>query len=324
MLLDGNAALILLAALVLDALIGDPDWLWRRAPHPVTAMGQLIDLLERTLNRTAWSGAQRRASGVATVGLIATLATGAGWAIHLATREVPFATVIDVALVAVLLAQRSLYDHVDHVRVAFATGGLAAARTAVSRIVGRDPEPLDQAGVCRAAIESTAENFSDGVVAPAFWYLIFGLPGIVAYKMINTADSMIGHRNERYLAFGWAAARLDDVVNLIPARLSALLFAISAPLAGGSFGHAFRAVCFDAGHHRSPNAGWPEAAVAGALGLALAGPRIYADKAVEDRWMNADGRQDATPNDITRALRLLIAAAALHMGVVAIAALLVT
>jgi len=173
-------------------------------------MGRAISTLDRWLNRPSWSSAVRRTAGVFTVVLIIVLAIGLGWAIHLAARSVPYAIAIEICLVAVLLAQRSLFDHVDQVRRAFAVGGLVRARAAVGRIVGRDPEALDQSGICRAAIESTAENFSDGVVAPALWYLVLGLPGILTYKMINTADSMIGHRNERYRAFGWAAARLDD------------------------------------------------------------------------------------------------------------------
>src|SRR5690606_18295412 len=182
----------------------------------------------------------------------------------------------ELLIVTVLLAQRSLYEHVAGVKQAFDHGGLPAARRAVSSIVGRDPEALDEAGVCRAAIETTAENFSDGIVAPAFWYLTAGLPGILACKAVNTADSMIGHRSDRYLAFGWAAARFDDLLNYIPARLSGVLLAISAPTVGGSTKGALKAMLRDASKHKSVNAGWPEAAVAGALGLALAGPRVYA------------------------------------------------
>src|SRR6185436_6153403 len=210
------------------------------------------------------------------------------------------------------IAQRSLYQHVARVRSAFTDGGLAEARRAVSMIVGREPDQLDEAGVCRAAIESCAENFSDGVVAPVFWLALFGLPGLIAYKAINTADSMIGHRSPRYLSFGWASARLDDLVNLIPARLSGLLVAMVAPIAGGTTGTALRVMWRDAAKHRSPNAGWPESATAGALGLALAGPRRYGEQIVDDPLLNAEARKDAAPVDIGRALKLLVAACLLQ------------
>jgi len=179
-------------------------------------------------------------------------------------------------------------------------------------IVGRDPDQLDEAGVCRAAIESCAENFSDGVVAPVFWLALLGLPGLIAYKAINTADSMIGHRSPRYESFGWASARLDDLVNLIPARLSGLLIAIVAPIVGGSIGTALGVMWRDAAKHRSPNAGWPESATAGALGLALAGPRRYGERIVADVFLNAEARKAASPDDIRRALDLLIAACLLQ------------
>ena len=190
-------------------------------------------------------------------------------------------------------------------------------------IVGRDPDQLDEAGVCRAAIESCAENFSDGVVAPVFWLALLGLPGLIAYKAINTADSMIGHRSPRYESFGWAAARLDDLVNLIPARLSGLLVAIVAPIAGGTTGTALRVMWRDAAKHRSPNAGWPESAMAGALGLALAGPRRYGERIVDDPFLNAEARKDAMPGDIGRALDLLVAACLLEAAAYAALALVV-
>jgi adenosylcobinamide-phosphate synthase len=190
-------------------------------------------------------------------------------------------------------------------------------------IVGRDPALLDEAGVCRAAIESCAENFSDGVVAPVFWLALLGLPGLIAYKAINTADSMIGHRTERHDSFGWAAARLDDLVNLIPARLSALLLAIAAPIAGGSVNTSLRVVKRDASKHRSPNAGWPESAMAGALGLALAGPRRYAEHLVADPFLNAEATKEAVPDDIDRALDLYAAACVIEAAAYAALALVV-
>jgi adenosylcobinamide-phosphate synthase len=216
-----------------------------------------------------------------------------------------------------LLAQRSLFDHVRRVRDAFRDGGLPSARQAVSMIVGRNPDTLDEAGVCRAAIETTAENFSDGVTAPAFWYLIAGLPGIVIFKAVNTADSMIGHRTPRHEAFGWAAARLDDGLNIVPARLSGLILVVAAMLTGADARGAWRAMWRDAGRHRSPNAGWSEAAMGGALGLALAGPRQYASGLVEDVWMNAGCSPDARPGDIARALRLFAAACAVQIVIIA-------
>jgi adenosylcobinamide-phosphate synthase len=192
------------------------------------------------------------------------------------------------------------------VRDAFASGGLEGARSAVTMIVGRDPAELDQAGVSRAAIESSAENFSDGIVAPVFWLALLGLPGLLIYKAVNTADSMIGHRNARFESFGWASARFDDLLNLAPARLSGVLLALAAPLAGGSVSRALQVMRRDAPKHRSPNAGWPESAMAGALDLALAGPRVYGGQRVEDPFLNAEARREATPDDIGRALKVML------------------
>jgi adenosylcobinamide-phosphate synthase len=214
----------------------------------------------------------------------------------------PLALVLLAVLAAPLLAQRSLWTHVLAVADALDGGGLEAGRKAVSHIVGRDPRALDEAGVVRAAIESLAENFSDGVVAPAFWCAVGGLPGLAGYKAVNTADSMIGHRTPRHEAFGWAAARLDDLVNLPASRLAALWLILAGAMQGTGR-EALQAVARDARHHRSPNAGWPEAAMAGALGLRLAGPRVYAGVRVEDGWMG-DGRAEATTADLRRALRL--------------------
>jgi len=194
-------------------------------------------------------------------------------------------------------------------------GGIAAGRAAVAKIVGRDPQTLDAAGVARAAIESLAENFSDAVVAPVFWMAISGLPGAALYKAINTADSMIGHRTPRYEAFGWAAARLDDLVNLPASRLSALLLVAAAAL-NKNAAAAWRAVRRDASRHRSPNAGYPEAAMAGALGLSLAGPRVYGGVTIDDATMG-DGRRDATAADIRRALTLYRYADAILIALVA-------
>ena len=322
MLIHADALLILVVALLADAVIGDPERLWRRLPHPVVWMGMLIGALDRRLNRAAWPGARRRLFGIGALVVVVAAAGLAGAAIEAGLRLLP-GHVASIGLIAsILIAQNSLYRHVAAVATAFDAGGLAAARRAVSLIVGRDPDSLDEAGVCRAAIETTAENLSDGVVAPAFWFALLGLPGLAAYKAVNTADSMIGHLSERHRDFGWASARFDDLVNLVPARLSGLAIALAAPLAGGSIREALRSMRRDARLHRSPNAGWPEAAMAGALGLALAGPRRYGARIVDDPYLNAEGRIDAGPDDIRRALRVFIGAAlvlGLAVGVAAIA-----
>lgn len=306
MLIVADAWLVVLVALAADALIGDPDWLWRRIPHPVVWIGRLIGGLDRVLNREAWPAAGRRAAGVVTVAIVVTMAGLIGVVLQQALRQSWIGLAALGLIAATLIAQKSLYQHVAKVRDGFVADGLAGARRAVSMIVGRDPEQLDEAGVARAAIESCAENFSDGVVAPVFWLALAGLPGILIYKAVNTADSMIGHRNPRYQSFGWAAACLDDLLNLAPARLAGALLALSAPLAGGSIKAAFRTMGRDAHKHRSPNAGWPESAMAGALGLALAGPRIYGGAVVDDPFLNAGARRDATPDDIGRALRVML------------------
>jgi adenosylcobinamide-phosphate synthase len=308
---------VVVAALAFDAFIGDPDWLWRRLPHPVALVGALIGFLDRKLNRDKRSPMHRKLAGVSVMILLLAVSAVSGFLIELALRQIAFGHLLDGLIASTLIAQRSLYQHVAQVRAAFADGGLSEARRAVSMIVGRDPDRLDEAGVSRAAIESCAESFSDGVVAPAFWLALLGLPGLIAYKAINTADSIIGHLSPRYQSFGWAAARLDDLVNLIPARLSGFLVAMVAPVAGGSTIAALKVMWRDAGKHRSPNAGWPESATAGALGLALAGPRRYGERVVDDAFLNAEARKDATPGEIGRALNLLIAACLLQAAVYA-------
>ena len=294
---------VLAVAMIIDGLAGYPAWLVARLGHPVTWIGAIIAGLDKNLNRPDWLARERRLAGVAA--LLALLVTVLLVTLPLALmlRELPFGWLLEALLASTLLAQRSLTEHVAAVADGL-RAGLAAGRSAVSRIVGRDPESLDEAAVGRAAIESLAENFSDGVIAPAFWLLLAGLPGIALYKAINTADSMIGHRTPRHQDFGWAAARLDDLVNLPASRLSALLLAMAAALnPDASPGAALAAAWRDAGHHRSPNAGWPEAAMAGALGLRLAGPRSYAGLPVDDAWMG-DGRAAATADDIDAALAL--------------------
>ena len=296
---------ILILALVVEAVFGYPARLYAWIGHPVTWVGRLIGRLDRTLNREAWPGRRRRLAGVVAL-LMLLLITGlAAVGLQVVLVDLGVAGSIVLALLSsTLLAQRSLHEHVAAVSAGLRERGIEGGREAVSMIVGRNPNSLDEAGVSRAAIESLAENFSDGVVAPAFWLGLGGLPGAALYKAANTADSMSGHRTPRHEAFGWAAARFDDVVNLPASRLSALLIVAAAALnRDASPGGALRAVCRDASHHRSPNAGWPEAAMAGALGLRLAGPRTYGHVRVEDRWMG-DGRADADAADIDRALAL--------------------
>jgi adenosylcobinamide-phosphate synthase len=295
---------ILALALAIEAGAGYPDRLYKALGHPVTWIGALIAALERGLNRGG--AAARRAGGVAA--LLILLAASGGVALALMALAASLGMLAGLAiaglLCATLPAQRSLHDHVARVPEGLRRDGLAGGRGAVAMIVGRDPDSLNEAGICRAAIESLAENFSDGIVAPAFWIGIGGLPGGVLYKAINTADSMIGHRTPRHEAFGWASARLDDLVNLPASRLAAGLIIVAAAFhRDASAGRAWRAVIRDAGAHRSPNAGWPEAAMAGALGLRLAGPRVYGSVRVEDAWMG-DGRPDARPADVDRALAL--------------------
>src|SRR6478609_10166572 len=293
-----------LAALLIDAVVGYPDRLVRSIGHPVSWIGRLIGALERYCNRDPTEPVQRRALGIITLLLVVTVVAVAAFVIERGLLLLPFGVIGVAFLASALIAQRSLHEHVADVADALEKTGAEGGREAVSHIVGRDTGALDEAGVARAAIESLAENFSDGVVAPVFWMLIAGLPGAAVYKAINTADSMIGHRSPRYQAFGWSAARLDDLVNLPASRLSALLIiAAAAVTKSASASGAWRAVRRDAGRHRSPNAGYPEAAMAGALGLALAGPRVYGGALVDDAFMG-DGRREAEAADIRRALAL--------------------
>ena len=313
-----GALFIAAAALLFEALFGYPQALYRAIGHPVTWIGALITLLDKTLNRSQWSFVMRRASGVLALLLLLGLTGGLTlFAEHylIQTQE---GVVLAILLAATLPAQRSLNDHVLAVANALDNGGIAAGRTSVGMIVGRNTAVLDEAGISRAAIESLAENFSDGVVAPIFWTAMFSLTGGVLYKAANTADSMIGHKSEKYHAFGWAAARFDDLVNLPASRISAVLIILAAALIPGcSAWNAIKAVRRDAPHHRSPNAGWPEAAMAGALGLKIAGPRLYGTEMVEDAYMG-DGRREANTKDIRRALRVYRVAAVIE-GVVVIA-----
>ena len=295
---------VALVALALDAALGWPAWLYRRIGHPVGLFAAIIGGCERRWNRPERSDGARRAGGVATVVVLVMVACGGGFALQaLALHWLGGWGWVAVALLAFPgLAQRSLHDHVRAVAAPLAAGDLPEARRAVAMIVGRDTVALDESGVARGTIESLAESFGDGVVAPLFWLLVLGLPGLWAYKAINTADSLIGHREEPYRLFGWAAARADDAFNLIPARLAGAVLCLAAP--GG-----WRVLLRDARKHASPNAGWPEAAMAGALGLRLAGPIAY-DGVMHDKLWIGEGALPTGAADIDRALALYVRACA--------------
>lgn len=318
----------LLVALLADALFGWPDAITRRIGHPVIWVGWLIDRLDKALNGETLPEERRRFNGIVTLATL--LAITGGVAVALQTLifsllSLWWAVLALGLLMAPLLAQKSLYEHVDAVGRALRSEGLEGGRREIAKIVGRDPETLDEHAIGRAAVESLSENFSDGVIAPAFWAAIGGLPGIVMYKAINTADSMIGHKTDKHRAFGWAAARLDDLVNLPASRLSALIILTAAlvKLPEAKPRKAATAVFRDARHHRSPNAGWPEAAMAGALEIRLGGPRVYGGEAVDDAWMG-NGRETVDADDIDRALGLFIISCATNMALVAVVLALLT
>jgi adenosylcobinamide-phosphate synthase len=308
----------LLLALALDALAGDPAWLYRRLPHPVVLIGRALEALERRWLDPAAPAAARRRQGLAASLIVIAASAAAGLALQVLCLALPLGWLALAVPMSTLLAWRGLEQHVASVACGLEQS-LADGRLAVAEIVGRDPQSLDAPAVARAAIESAAENFSDGVIAPLFWGLLLGLPGMLAYKAINTADSMIGHRSPRFLYFGRFAARLDDAANWLPARLAALLLLLAAALLPGGRPRAgWRALRADARRHRSPNAGWPEAATAGCLGLRLAGPRRYDGLLVNDAWMG-QGRTSARPADIRRSLDLVRRATLITAGLVALA-----
>ena len=310
-------ALAMAGALALEAVLGWPDRLHRRIGHPVVWIGTLIDALDARLNREGHPDAARIALGGLTALVVTSAAAGAGALVASALPDGAAGLLFGAALSWPLVAARSLFDHVAPVARALGARDLAAARTEVAKIVGRDPERLDAAGVARAGLESLAENASDGVTAPLFWGALLGLPGIAGYKAINTLDSMIGHRTARHALFGRASARLDDAANWIPARLTGLAIALvsARPRA------ALAAMRRDARRHRSPNAGWPEAALAGALGVRLSGPRIYHDRIAEEPWLNG-GAPDPSASDMGRGLVLYLRAMALVGAALAAAGLL--
>ena len=279
----------LVIAMLLDAVFGEPRMLWDRLPHPAVLMGRLVAFLDRTLN----TGQDRKSKGVLALSVLCFTAAVIGSVLS------QFGWVIEIIVAAILLAQKSLVDHVRAVAKGLRTS-IEEGRFAVSMIVSRDTKDMNEAQVARSAIESAAENFSDGVIAPAFWFLIGGLPAMLVYKFVNTADSMIGYKTEKYLEFGWASARFDDLLNWIPARLSMLLIVVFAKQPVN-----FRAIVSEAKRHKSPNAGWPEAAMARAINVALAGPRSYDGQLQQLHWVNETGRQTITADNVDAAVRIL-------------------
>jgi adenosylcobinamide-phosphate synthase len=319
-------------ALILEAQFGYPDWLFRIIKHPVTHIGAIIGYAERRLNRPGIGFFRRRILGLLTLVCVLLVTIALAALLQIALLSSPDFSSLDFSALGVclaaligssLIAQKSLYTHVEAVAKALeqpasAPAAIEAGRQAVAHIVGRDVTKLDRSGVARAAIESLAENFSDAVIAPAFYLALGGLPGGFLYKAINTADSMTGHKTPRYLAYGFCAAKLDDLVNWPAARLCVLWIWLAALfLPEVSQQGLWRVVRKDARSHPSPNSGWPEAAFAGALGLKLGGPRAYAGQTTESQWIG-EGRDDCGPRDIRRALTLYLAACIMHGAGVAL------
>ncbi|WP_239284833.1 adenosylcobinamide-phosphate synthase CbiB [Collinsella sp. An2] len=294
---------------VLDLALGDPRWL----PHPVVAMGRAIGWAEpRLRSRFPDTAAGRRAAGRVLAVALPLGSFAICWAVLAALGAIhPTLCLIAESWVCYqLLAACELRRQSMAVLAALRDQGLAAARTAVSYIVGRDTEALDEDGVVRAAVETVAENASDGVVAPLLYMMVGGAPLAAAYKAVNTLDSMVGYKNERYIDFGRASAHLDDVVNFVPSRIAALCLVAAAPLTGLSGAGAWRIWRRDRRRHASPNAAQTEAAMAGALSVRLAGPASYFGHMVEKPTIGDDLRP-IEPEDIRRANRLMYAAAAL-------------
>jgi len=300
---------IVLTALLVESVVGYPGALHARIPHPVVWAGRLIAALERRWNQTTYSVRSRYLSGCLTTLCITGLAAALGYGVEALARAFTYGWIVVAIVGTVGLAQRSLYQHVRNVLDALKAEDVDTARQRVSYIVGRDTVSLDPPGIAAAALESLAESFNDGVLAPAFWFLVGGLPGLFAYKALNTADSMIGHKEERWRAFGWASARADDLANLAPARIAGALLAVAG---GGGFATMLR----DASKHASPNAGWPEAAMAGALRIRLGGAAMY-DGVAHERPVFGNGRP-ASVDDLAAGLRLYIRACALMWLIVMI------
>ncbi len=285
-------ALSMGVALALDLAIGWPKPLFDRIGHPVTWMGAAITALERQLN--LGDAARQYRGGAFTVVVLVLGTAAAAWVLVLALPNGAIGAVLAGILAWPFLAARSLTEHVMAVAQPLEARDMDRARGEIAKIVGRDPAQLDEAGMARASLESLAENSSDGVIAPLFWGGLLGLPGIAAYKAINTLDSMIGHRTDRYLHFGRIAARVDDLANWVPARLTGAMLA----LVSGKR-RAWTVMLSDARAHRSPNAGWPEAAMSGALECRLSGPRVYPEGIADEPWLNG-AAPDPAPRDIRR------------------------
>lgn len=315
MMIAHSTILILIIALIVDRFIGDPDFLWQKFTHPIVYFGKAIEWADKKFNRASLSETMREKAGVAVIAFLMIAAIILGRIISSLLPHFGWGGfIVEVIIVAIFLAQKSLADHVRAVADGLRRDGLDGGREAVSMIVGRDPVKLDESGVCRAAIESLAENASDGVVAPAFWYAIFGLPGLFAYKMLNTADSMIGHKTAKYRAFGRASARFDDFANWVPARITGFLIVLSGGVS--KFEENSKLMMRDAKLHRSPNAGWPESAMAAVLGLALGGPRVYKDDIADEPFMNEEGRAHADVEDIDAAINKFNIAMSIGLGLV--------
>ena len=316
-----SIAAVLFAALVFDGVFGEFGALFRYIPHPVAMLGALIGWFDQRLNHE-WRGeSARRLRGALVVAAMIALAVTVGWGLSEVARSYLYGWAVELAALTLLIAQRSLFDHVRNVARALDRDGRAGGCAAVAHIVGRDPKNLDVYGVARAAIESLAENFADGVVAPVFWYLLFGLPGLLVYKTVNTMDSMIGYRTARHAAFGMVAARLDDVLNYVPARIAAVMIVLaSAFVPRGRPLSALRVLARDGCKHRSPNAGWPEAAMAGGIGVALAGPRAYDGRVENEPWVGGEFGARAGSGDIRRALHLFVVACLFEAIIVALLA----
>ena len=307
---------LLLIAMIIDGYLGDARMPFNLFRHPVEIIGSLVDWFDRKLNRKNRSEVDRAFRGALVVGLISGLSGSIGWCCTWLSQHFNFGWILELFILTTMLAGRGLYDSVRSVSKGL-KASLEKGRESVSHIAGRDPQHLDKHGVARAAIESCAENFSDGFVAPIFWYVLFGLPGLMIYKSVNTMDSMIGHMTEKYRAFGMTAARLDDVLNIIPARLSGLFLVFAAIFTPGAHPiKALKIMLRDSSKHRSMNAGWPEGAAAGALNVSLAGPRRYVENVIKDPWLG-DGTARANVQDIDRMLYLYIVAAMINAAWVA-------
>ncbi len=316
MVVSAHTTWVLLGALALEGMAGYPDVLWRRIGHPVSWMGRFFDLGEAWLNTRGGNVARDFIGGMVWLFIGAVFVGGAMWLISDALRQISSGWIVEILIMATLIASRSLFSHVRDVRMALEGMGIEVARQKVSLIVGRNTDALEEPAIARATVESLAENASDGVIAPLFWALVAGLPGIAVYKLVNTADSMWGHRNDRYEWFGKSAARLDDLLNLIPARLTGVLFCMAAT-ATGRAGTAFQVMRRDASKHLSPNAGWPEAAMAGAIGRRLGGPRTYQGHLTDGVWLG-DGSENVSADDIGHSLRLYLIMVALAATMIVI------